>query len=246
MEEKAQYIIEPTRNMSEEVAAIFSLIRDYREKITRSDLKKSNIGSLETATIIISGLTLIVIIIIWVAIWLLPESKWGGSDEEVRLVLQVVTLFLYILGFLTFLFQSISMRRFLSGMHKELMEAAESGVLYEFELFASLDPLSTQSIEYVAKKLDHLANHIGDVRSFLLGAIEKVGIIPGLIATVIAIGQIAQDSDRHWIELLSFGLLGVYLLMFPLASSAFKLRNIAFVLNQYLTQFRSEGREHND
>jgi len=245
VEEKAQYIIEPTRNISEEVAAIFSLIKEYRQK-RNNELDKSKAGGLERVTKILTAVSVLVIAAVWATIKTQPTSIWGDSEEDIRIVLQLIVLFVYFLGGLTFLLQYISLSKFFSNATDELIGSTEQTALDDVELFANLDTLSTQSIDYVAKRLDRIANQVGSIRSFLLGAIEKVGIIPGLLATLIAMSQIAQGADQPWIESLSFVLLGVYIAMFLLASSAFRIRNVTFVLNHYLKQFRSEGRGHND
>lgn len=241
VEDELQKSVEPTRNISEEVATIFSLIRDYRGK-RNGELQRSKAGGLQHAANILALVLVLVIHVALVAMKTLPESYWGESEEDIRIALQLIVLFIYLLAFLTFVFHSLAIRKFFGNATDEVIDVTEQAALDEVALFASLDSLSTQSIEYVTKKLERTANQIGSIRSFLLGAIEKVGIIPGLLATLIAMSQIAQGAGQPWIEWLSFVLLGVYIAMFPLASSAFRISNITFVLNQYLKQFRSKGR----
>ncbi len=101
-----------------------------------------------------------------------------------------------------------------------------------------LDSFSTESISHVAKRLAKMVNQLGLMRSLLLGAIEKVGIIPGLLATLISINQIPSSGSFFWVEYLSFALVVMYVGLFPLASSAFKLDNLSSLLNQYLEQSR--------
>jgi hypothetical protein len=80
---------------------------------------------------------------------------------------------------------------------------------------------------------------MGQIRSFLLGAIEKVGIIPGLLATVFSISKIADSTGFSWIELLSILLAVIYLSMFPIFEASIKTKRLSVLLNQYLELFRS-------
>jgi hypothetical protein len=66
-----------------------------------------------------------------------------------------------------------------------------------------------------------------------------VGIIPGLLATVIAISKVADSTGVSWVELLSFLMLGIYMSMFPIFEASIKTKRISVLLNQYLVLFRS-------
>ena len=238
-EEEPQKIEQPAENLANEVAQVFSLIRAYRTKRNIA-LNNSQGSRVETITKVITVLVVLAIGAILLGLNLLPQSTWGGSDEEIRRTLQLMVLLVYALGGITFLLQYISLKSFLGNFTGGLIDNAEGVIKDDVALMTELDSLSTESINLVIKQFEQMANQLGAFRSFLLGAIEKVGIIPGLIATVVAINKIPSTGSLSWVEGLSFVLLGVYAAMFPLASAAFKLRNLSSVLNHYLAQIRNK------
>ena len=114
----------------------------------------------------------------------------------------------------------------------------------EAAVFEGLDGLSTESIKYVANRLGNSSTQLSQIRSFLLGAIEKVGIIPGLLATVIAISSLADKTGAAWVEILSFFMFGIYLSMLPITEAVLKIKRVSVLLEQYLVLFR--GGESSD
>jgi len=238
-EEETQECEKGAKDISSEVIALFGFIRNYREK--RNSAKEiSTGGRAERLAKIVTISTVTILISLFIALKLLPESTWGGTEEEIRLTIQVMVLFVYLLAGVTVLLQYLSVKGFFNNFTGELVDITEESIKDEVELMKQLDSLSTQSIDYVAKRLERVANDLGFIRSFLLGAIEKVGIFPGLIATIVAITKVAESTTHSWIEFTSIGLLGMYLFAFPAASSVIKFRNLAFILNQYLGQAHGE------
>ena len=171
----------------------------------------------------------------------------GESTEGIRLFLQVVVLLNYILGGAVILLQYFSVKDVYKDLTGQIIDGAADTAHEEAALFEAFEALSTQSIEYVANHLEHASIRLGQIRSFLLGAIEKIGIIPGLLATVLAISKVADSTGVSWIELLSVLMLGIYVSMFPIFEASIKTKAISVLLNQYLVLFRpsDDAREKN-
>lgn len=81
---------------------------------------------------------------------------------------------------------------------------------------------------------------LGFLKAFLIGAIEKVGIIPCLIATALAISKVSASTGFSSIEMVSIILLGFYALIFPITESILRFKHYAFILNRNLELFRLE------
>jgi len=176
---------------------------------------------------------------LYAAFYFLPHSTWGDSAEEIRLVVQLLLLLGYIMGGTAILIQYASIKEVYKDFTGQIINIAADSAKDEAALFESFDELSSQSITYVANRLERDSAQLGHIRSFLLGAIEKVGIIPGLLATVFAISKITDSTGISWIELLSFLMLGIYISMFPIFEASIKTKRISILLNQYLELFRS-------
>ena len=146
---------------------------------------------------------------------------------------------LYLLGPAIVLLQFFSLKKDVKDFTGQISRIGKKSAKNEAVLFEALNELSTESIRYVANTLDQSSNQLRQLRSFLLGTIEKVGIIPGLIATALAISKVADTTGFSWIEMLSFALLGIYLLMFPITTASLKTKRLSDLLNEYLVLFRS-------
>ncbi len=238
MEQPSEY--SASIDYSAEVSRIYQLIIEYRSEVNSEDTQ-ANKSRFKSLANIVTLCVLLIIVGLLAALYFLPPSTWGDSNEEVRLVLQWMVLFVYAIAAGAILFQYLSVKEFYKDFTGQIIAIIAKAGGQEAELFEKLDVFSTNSIKYVADKFEQTSTQLGSLRSFLLGAIDKIGIIPGLIATVLAISKVADSTGVSWIELLSFVMLGLYISMFPIAEATFKTKRISFLLNQYLALVRSSG-----
>ena len=246
------------RNISEEVLIIFELITEFRtkrngakdeEEKTKKKRRrrkgeeekakdKANRAEKFRVPTTIAGLGAIALIA--GLLYFLPASIWAGTSERIRLVAQAFILVCYVVGGIVLLIHYLSLKHFFSDFTGNLLTAIAGATKDEVALFEKLDSLSTESIQYVAKRFDAASSQLGSLKAFLIGAIEKVGIIPGVIATALAISKVSTSSDFSWIEMVSIILLGFYAVMFPLTEAIIRFKHYAFILNRYLELFRVE------
>jgi len=228
------------RKFSDELATVYAHVNTYRNQVNTEADKSDSIGFAGIATIIF----LIIIALYGALRFFLPAAMEENSDG-VRLFVQMMVLVVYVMGGVTILLQYISLRDFYKDFTGQIIGIASDTAKDEATLFEAFEELSTESIQHVANRLDQASNQLGQLRSFLLGAIEKVGIIPGLIATIFAISKIADSTGVSWVELLSFLMVGIYISMFPITEAVIKTKRVSVLLNQYLVLFRSsdESRE---
>lgn len=222
--------------LSGELASVYEHIKTYRNQVNAEADKRDSIGFAGIATIIF----LIFLALYGVLRFSLPASV-GETSDSVRLFMQMMVLFIYVLGAVTILLQYISLRDFYKDFTGEIIGIAADTSKNEANLFEAFEELSTESIQYVANRLDQTSSQLGQLRSFLLGAIDKVGIIPGLLATIFAISKIADSTGFSWVELLSFLMVVIYISMFPITEATMKTKRVSILLNQYLVLFRSSN-----
>ena len=238
-EEELKELEQPAKELSGEVTIVYALIRNYRAR-RRVSLLESEGSRLELITKTLTLIALAAIAVLLMALKFLPETTIDYSSEEIRQVLQIMVLSVYALGAITMRFQYVSAKSLFRNFTGKLIDTAEEVSKDDVALFKQLDSLSTKSIKFVTIRLKQIAEQLGTMRSFLLGAIDKVGIIPGLIAAIVAINKIPGGGAFSWVEGLSFALVGIYAAIFPMTSAAYKLKNLASVLDQYLIQERSQ------
>jgi hypothetical protein len=234
-----------SRRLSDELVSVYELINAYRNDVNANDPQAEKTKSRNLA-VIATFVVLTIIGGLYAALYFLPPSTWGDSTEGIRLVLQFILLFVYILGGGVTLLQYFAVKDVYKDFTGQIIDGAADSAKDEAALFEAFDDLSTQAIGYVANRLEHTSIQLGHIRSFLLGAIEKIGIIPGLLVTVIAINKIAGSTGVSWIELLSFIMLGFYMSMFPITEAAINTKRISDLLNQYLVLFRSSEEKNRE
>ena len=231
---------ETSRTFSDELSVVYELIRTYRSKTNAED-KLVDKNKSRNLALIVTAVVLLIIAGLYLAIRYLPHTTWGDNTESIRLVLQLIVLLTYVLGGVAVLFQYLSLKDFYKDFTGEVIGFASEASKDEAELFEGLNKLSTESIKYVANRLENSSTQLGQIRAFLLGAIEKIGIIPGLLATLIAIYNVANTTGVSWVEMLSFLMIGIYLSMFPITEASMKIKRVSTLLNQYLVLFRDNA-----
>lgn len=230
-----------SESFNEDVSGVYDQIIQYRLNVN-ADI---DYGDFDTPWIksrlgIVSTVFLLIIFGLLAALYFLPPSVWGNTDDGIRLVLQFMVLTSYVIAGSIVLAHYISFKNMFKDFTGQMVGILNNASKDEAELFTALDTHSVASIRYVANRLEQTATQMGQLRSFLLGSIEKVGVIPGLVATALAISKVAESTGVSWIEALSVGLAGLYFGMFPLAEADLKLKRISVLLNQYLVLVRQE------
>jgi hypothetical protein len=195
--------------------------------------------NLETLRGIAAIVLLLIIGALYAALYFLPPTTWENNTNHVRIGIQLMVLLVYILGGVVMLLQYRSIKDIYKDFTGQIIDGAADSAKDKAALFESLDELSEQPIEYVANRLEQASTQLGQIRTFLLCAIEKVGVIPGLLATIIAITKVADSAGVSWIELLPFFMVGIYMIVFPIFEASIKTKRISVLLNQYLVLFRS-------
>jgi hypothetical protein len=235
--EQSKVCATTSRSFSDELSAVYQDIHTFRNE-DNSDHKQAKKGKYRK----FAGIAMVGFFIfvgsIYAALRFLPPETWGGSTETIRLVLQLLVLLIYLLAAGVILLQYFSVKELTKDFTGQIIGFAADAAKDEAALFEAFDKRSTESIKYVADRLDHASTQLGQLRSFLLGAIEKIGIIPGLIATVIAISNLSNSTGVSWLELLSLVMLGIYMTMFPVTEASIKISRLSVLMTQYLVLFR--------
>jgi hypothetical protein len=225
------------RSFSDELSAVYEDIHTYRNQ-GDSGYKQAEKGRYRK----LAGIAMVGFFIfvgaIYTALRFMPTETWGESAETIRLVLQLLVLLIYLLAGGVILLQYFSVKELTKDFTGQIIGFAADAAKDEAALFEAFDKRSTESIKYVANRLNHASTQLGQLRSFLLGAIEKIGIIPGLIATVIAISNLSNSTGVSWLELLSLVMLGIYMTMFPVTEASIKISRLSVLMTQYLVLFR--------
>ena len=220
-------------SLSDDVAAVFNIIKEFHATQPKAeDYSKQPANKKRIMFITIS--IAISFFIITILLTFLPGTTLESTNERIRLITQLFVISVYVVGGLVILFKFNSIKSFFSDPAGSFLDGMGDLASYEVTMFEQFDELSIESIQYVAKRLQSSSTQFNRLRSFLVGAIEKVGIIPGLIASALALSKVASSSGFSWLEVVSFLLVLLYALMFPLMEASIKFERYALILEEYL------------
>jgi len=227
-----------SKQFTNEVAAIYQLIIDYHYRFnSNGDLPKGRFESLFIKAIVLAVILLGGLI---AALQFLPLSTWGDTSEKIRFSLQLFAVVSFTIGGFIAILGYFSVKEVFNDMAGQIIKLTAKANEEEAELFESLDKFSTPAITYVANRFEEMELQLGRLKSFIIGSIEKVGVIPGLLASVFALSQISSNSGFSWLELLSIALLVIYFCMFPITGAAIRIKRMSKLLNAYLTLVRAK------
>jgi len=226
---------ERAQTLSEDVAAVFRIIKEFRAGQLTEEKSQNKRSRKETIFKTLKVLAFASVLIFILALTLIFSS--GSIQEKARLTVQVIIISSYIGAGAAILMQFRS--PFFKDPTGDIMDEMGEYAAAEVGMFKEFDQLSTESIQYVAKRLQSSSTQLDRLRSFLVGSIEKIGVIPGLLASVLALSKVVSSgSGFSWLEALSVVLMLLYFMMFPLMEASIKFERLALILEEYLERGR--------
>ena len=224
-------------SLSDDVAAVFNIIKEFRaNQLKMQEAQKStNSSKLLIPSIIF---TVISILIITVLLFFLPQGTFDSTADKIRFFGQLGVIGVYCFGGVMVLSQYSSIKSFFKDPAGDLWDDIRETTSSEVLMFEKLDSLSIEAIEYTSKKIHSSSTNLDKLRSFLVGAIDKVGVVPGLVASALAISKVSVSGGFSWVEVLSVMLLGFYIMMFPLMEASMVFKRYSLILNEYLEGHR--------
>jgi hypothetical protein len=109
-----------------------------------------------------------------------------------KFLVLILTLAFYFSVLLWQLSLVISMLKFFRNPADDLLKILESSASREVSSMTGLAPVSTEAIQYVADRLVLAKQQLSARMSFLIGAVEKVGVLPGVVASLIALSKVSE------------------------------------------------------
>ncbi len=176
-------------------------------------------------------------------LWYSPLLDYAG-EAKARLIVQILMIVFYITSAIVFTIQLLYLKKGFVNPVSDFLDLAEHSVHAELKVFKQLNGLSTESIQYLAARFTLGNEQLSRAMNVLVGAIEKVGVLPGLIASFLALSKVSEASGFSTLEYISFAFLGIYFVSFPIIFTAVKFQHFSFILNQYLKIYRNTDSDH--
>lgn len=109
-----------------------------------------------------------------------------------KLLALILTLAFYFSAMLWQLSLVIPMLKFFRNPTGDLLKILESSASKEVSSMTGLAPVSTEAIQYVADRLILAKQQLNARMAFLVGAVEKVGLLPGVVASLLALSKVSE------------------------------------------------------
>lgn len=226
--------------LQKEVTSLFELLADFKKEVNwQSYSSEEGAEDRRTRNIL---LAIIVFVILVFAITKLFPAALVSLFGNPRAAIQVILLIFLLLG-AVMIWRTVGVfKTIFQDQTENLLRGIGQVAKDEVGLFNQLDNYSTESISYVAERLELSSNQAQTATGLFIGALEKVGLIPGIIATSFALDKALNSAEFSGLEFLSIGVALLYLLMMRLALAANRFQQYRFVLVQYLEPKRADSK----
>lgn len=87
-------------------------------------------------------------------------------------------------------------------------------VRYDALLYKALMYFSIQELKYISNRMKTERNTLNSKVSLLIGGIDKIGIFPGVVATLISLNQIGSSGASSWAQPIAYASIILYIFGF--------------------------------
>lgn len=116
-------------------------------------------------------------------------------------------------------------------------------VRYDALLYKVLMYYSMQELKYISNRMKAERNTLTSKVSLLIGGIDKIGIFPGLVATLISLNQIGSSGASSWAQPIAYASIILYIFGFlfhnAIIRSDEKIQLIDFIIDVKSNQFNN-------
>jgi hypothetical protein len=220
-------LVKDSKVQSTKLESIFQEIWEHDEK--QKEKGKANFNPFQKLTLGLSFLFFCIALIVALS----TKISTSELQKPVALVFTFLSQTTGILYQLSFIFEASKI--FKKPTRHFLRPIAKSSAV-DFELAESFHKFTEQQLHYAKERISLERSHMKARVGMLVGALEKVGIIPVLVTWIlasykyIANGTITFDK----IDWLVYLLLGLYVVMLPILSFAHKLERYLLLVNTAL------------
>jgi hypothetical protein len=151
-------------------------------------------------------------------------------QKPIALILVLLAQITGLLYQLSFVFEAF---KIFKAPTRHFLEPVTESSVRDFELAESFSRFTESQLYYAKERLSLESTHMRSRVNLLVGALDKVGIIPVLVAWILASYKYIADGSIVFeqIDWLVYGLLGLYLVTLPILFFAHKLERYLLLVN---------------
>jgi len=125
---------------------------------------------------------------------------------------------------------------------RSLLEELSEQMRLEYDITIKLTSYSHENLDYVQQRLSFHKEIMSSRLKFLLGAIDKLGIFPAILAFYLTVAKVVEDQaiPNSWIVYISAFFLGLYIGAFFIKSAIDVLDKICYIINNAKSKIEAD------
>jgi len=152
----------------------------------------------------------------------------------------IVSSVLFILSALVYIVKDVDgIRIFFKDETVNILRSMKGYSKREAQLLESFSQYSVVSLRYAATRLTDLGDSVNSAVGLLVGAISKIGFIPGIVAIILSMSKLS-DSDVYIYDVLALTVCALYFVCFKIAPAEIFLKRYALLINFHLEHMREK------
>ncbi len=117
-----------------------------------------------------------------------------SKNPRLELPLILLTLVFYLVAMCWQIALVIPIIKFFKNPTGQLLQSFEESAANELATINSLSNVSPETIEYLSDRLILAKDQLNKRMAFLIGAVEKIGLLPGLVASLLALSTLSKTE----------------------------------------------------
>ena len=222
-----------TKKLSDEVAELFAeFVRYYEEG--NLDYKKETAkgwGKYFFLSVTIS----LLIAISFVLLGSFFPVEYLTANPHLVTYIYVYIIFGLLVILFSFWLDFKSMEGFLKDTTLDFLKTHSEAGKKEIEFLEGLSGYSVQALTYVKLRYEQSFIDKDQVVGLLVGTLTKVGILPALLALLLAAYKLSNPYTYA-----AFSIVGIYFMAFKISSAGIRFKRYSFLLGFYLEHMREE------
>lgn len=117
-----------------------------------------------------------------------------SKHPALEMLLITLTLVFYLVAMCWQIALVIPAVKFFKNPTGQLLQSFEESAAKELATINSLSNVSPETIEYLSDRLILAKEQLNKRMAFLIGAVEKIGLLPGLVASLLALSKLSETK----------------------------------------------------
>lgn len=166
-------------------------------------------------------------------------------NSIVEIIALTLTLIFYLIAMIWQISLIIPIFKFFKNPTEELLQVFQAQATKEISSMSNFSVISLEALDYLSERLLLAKEQLHQRMAYLMGAVDKVGVLPGFIASFLALSKVlesktfpVENKQLYIYAAIGFCILYVFSMVSMLICQRFEV--YSGILKHYLKSRRSE------